>query len=74
MKPFTAGGRLKGCKTKEKATKEEITMKIRTKVAIFLIAAFLSLAGFGVLAGALSVDHIMSAATPTTVMSVQITG
>jgi hypothetical protein len=54
--------------------KEEITMKIRTKVAIFLIAAVLSLAGFGVLAGALSVDHIMSAATPTTVMSVQITG
>jgi hypothetical protein len=54
--------------------KEEITMKIRTKVAIFMIAAVLSLAGFGVIADALSVDRVMAAATPTTVMSVQITG
>jgi len=49
-------------------------MKIRTKVAIFLIATVLSLAGFGVLASALSVDHIMSAATPTTQVSVHVTG
>jgi hypothetical protein len=53
--------------------KEEITMKIRTKIAIFLIATILSLAGYGVLANALSVDRIMAAATPTTVMSVHVT-
>lgn len=49
-------------------------MKIRTKVAIFLIATILSLAGYGVLANALSVEHVMAAATPTTEMSVRITG
>ena len=54
--------------------KEEITMKIRTKVAIFLIAVVLSLAGFGVVANGLSVDRIMAAATPTTEVSVHITG
>jgi hypothetical protein len=74
MKPFIARERLKGCKTKERAKKEEITMKIRTKIAIFLIATVLSLAGYGVLANALSVDRVMAAATPTTVMSVHITG
>jgi hypothetical protein len=49
-------------------------MKIRTKLAIFAVAAILSLAGFGVLANALSVSHIMSAAQPTTQVSVSITG
>jgi hypothetical protein len=48
-------------------------MKIRTKVAIFLIAAILSLAGFGTLINALGVDKVMAAATPTTVVSINIT-
>ena len=49
-------------------------MKIRTKIAIFLVATILSLAGFGVLAGALSVDKIMAVTTPTTQIGVTITG
>jgi len=49
-------------------------MKIRTKLAIFLIATILSLAGFGVLAGALSIDKILAAATPSTEIGVSITG
>lgn len=49
-------------------------MKIRTKIAIFLVAAVLSVAGFGVLADALSAEHVMAAAQPTTQMSVRITG
>jgi hypothetical protein len=53
---------------------EENNMKIRTKIAIFAVAAILSLAGFGVLFNGLSVDHIMAAAQPATHMSVQITG
>jgi len=57
-----------------KKNKEEIAMKIRTKIAIFLIATILSLAGFGVLANGLSADRIMAATTPTTEISVQITG
>jgi hypothetical protein len=49
-------------------------MKIRTKLAILLVATILSLAGFGVLAGALSVDKILAfATTPTTQVSVTIT-
>jgi hypothetical protein len=48
-------------------------MKFRTKFAIFVIAAVLSLAGFGVLADALSVDNVMAAAEPATQVSVQIT-
>jgi hypothetical protein len=48
-------------------------MKLRTKIAIFVVAVILSLAGFGVLADALSVDHIMAAATPTTEIGVSIT-
>jgi hypothetical protein len=47
-------------------------MKIRTKVAIFLVAAILSLAGFGALINALGVDNIMAAATPTTVVGVSV--
>jgi hypothetical protein len=54
--------------------KEEIIMKIRTKLAIFVLAAILSIAGFGVLANALSANHIMTAATPTTEVGVTITG
>lgn len=49
-------------------------MKFRTKIVIFVIAAVLSLAGYGVLAGALSADRVMSAARPTTQVSVHITG
>lgn len=49
-------------------------MKIRTKLAIFAVAAILSLAGFGVIASSLSVSHIMTAAQPTTQVSVSITG
>jgi len=49
-------------------------MKVRTKLAIFLVAAVLSLAGFGVLADALSVDKIVAAATPTTEIGVHIVG
>ena len=49
-------------------------MKIRTKLAIFALAAILSLAGFGVLANALSVDRIMAAAQPATQVGVTITG
>jgi len=49
-------------------------MKIRTKLAIFAVAAILSLAGFGVIADALSVNHVMAAAQPTTQVSVRITG
>jgi hypothetical protein len=49
-------------------------MKLRTRVAIFLVALVLSLAGFGVLAGSLSADKIMRAATPTTEVGVSITG
>jgi hypothetical protein len=49
-------------------------MKIRTKLAIFVVAVVLSLAGFGVLAGALSVDRIMAYTTPSTEVGVSITG
>jgi hypothetical protein len=49
-------------------------MKIRTRLAILLVAAIMSLAGFGVLINALSVDRIMAAATPTTEIGVSITG
>jgi hypothetical protein len=54
--------------------KEENIMKIRTKLAIFTIAVILSLAGFGVLANALSADHIMAVTTPSTTVGVSITG
>lgn len=49
-------------------------MKLRTKIAIVTIAALLSLAGFGLLADALSVDRVMAAAQPETRVSVQIVG
>jgi hypothetical protein len=49
-------------------------MKLRTKLAIAMIAAILSLAGYGVIANALSVDHIMAAATPETHVFVEVTG
>jgi hypothetical protein len=75
MKPFPAPLRLIGCNNnKEKNLNEEVEMKIRTKLAIFLVAAVLSLAGFGVLAEALSVDKIVAAATPTTEVGVHIVG
>lgn len=49
-------------------------MKIRTKIAIFLVAAVISLTGFGLITNGLSVDKIMTAATPSTHVTVQITG
>lgn len=49
-------------------------MKIRTKLAIFLLAVVLSLAGFGVLANALSADKIAAASTPTTEVGVTVVG
>lgn len=49
-------------------------MKLRTKLAIVAIAAILSLAGFGAIADALSVDNVMAAAQPVTQVSVEITG
>jgi hypothetical protein len=48
-------------------------MKLRTKLAIFLVAAFLSLAGFCVIANALSVNNVMAAAQPSTQVFVSIT-
>jgi hypothetical protein len=58
----------------ENKEKEVNIMKIRTKLAILLIAAILSFAGFGTLINALGVDKVMAAATPTTEMTVSITG
>jgi hypothetical protein len=49
-------------------------MKISTKLAILLVAAIMSLAGFGVLASSLSVSKIVADLTPTTVVSVTING
>ncbi|MBP7706846.1 MAG: hypothetical protein KA243_06330 [Candidatus Aminicenantes bacterium] len=49
-------------------------MKLRIKIAIVAAAALLSLAGFGLLADALSVDRIMAAAQPETHVSVHIVG
>lgn len=48
-------------------------MKLRTKLTIFVVATILSLAGFGILTNALSVDKVMMAATPATQISVSIT-
>jgi hypothetical protein len=48
-------------------------MKLRSKFAIFVLAAILSIAGFGVLMNGLSVDKIMTAATPLTEVGVSIT-
>jgi hypothetical protein len=58
----------------ENKEKEVNIMKIRTKLAILLIATILSFAGFGTLINALGVDKVMAAATPTTEMTVSITG
>lgn len=49
-------------------------MKFGKKLAILAVAAILSLAGFGLLANALSADRIMAAARPVTHVSVHITG
>ena len=49
-------------------------MKLRTRFAIFVLAAILSIAGFGVLMDGLSVDKVMTAATPLTHVGVSITG
>ncbi len=49
-------------------------MKIRTKLAILVIAAILSLVGVNAIAGALSVDKIAAAATPSAHVSVTVVG
>jgi|WetSurSiteA1Bulk_404760.scaffolds.fasta_scaffold49508_1 hypothetical protein len=49
-------------------------MKISTKLAIIMIAAVLSLAGFGILANSLSAGKIVADLTPTTSFSVSVTG
>ncbi len=49
-------------------------MKISTKLAIMMVAAVLSLAGFGILATSLSADKIVADLTPTTSVSVSING
>jgi len=49
-------------------------MKIKTKIAIFVLAAVLSIAGFGVLADALSVDRVMAAAHPEMQVFIEVTG
>jgi hypothetical protein len=75
MKPFGVTLRLNGWKEKRnEQEKEENIMKISTKLAILLVAAIMSLAGFGVLATSLSVSKIVADLTPTTVVSVTING
>jgi hypothetical protein len=59
---------------KDRRRSEEIKMKLRTRFAIFVLAAILSIAGFGVLMNGLSVDKVMTAATPLTHVGVSITG
>ena len=49
-------------------------MKIRTKLAIFVVAAIISLTGFGLITNGLSTDKIMTAVTPGVQVSVSITG
>ena len=49
-------------------------MKIRTKLAIFAVAAIISLTGFGLITNGLSAAKIMTAATPGVQFSVSITG
>jgi hypothetical protein len=49
-------------------------MKIRTKLAILLVAVMLSLAGVNAIAGALSVGKIVAAATPSTEVVVTVVG
>lgn len=49
-------------------------MKIRTRLAIFVVAAIISLVGFALITNGLSVDKIMTAATPSTEIFVSITG
>lgn len=54
-------------------TEENIT-KIRTKLAIFVVAAIITLTGFGLITNGLSASKIMTAATPGVQFSVSITG
>lgn len=49
-------------------------MKIRTKLAIFALAAVLSVAGFGVIANGLSVGQILTASQPVTTFYVNVVG
>jgi hypothetical protein len=72
MKPLDPPLRLIGWKDRRRS--EEIKMKLRTRFAIFVLAAVLSIAGFSVLMNGLSVDKVMTAATPLTEVGVSITG
>lgn len=49
-------------------------MRLRTKLAIFVVAAVLSLAGYGAISNGLSVDKVMTAAQPSAQVYVNITG
>ncbi|MBE0711867.1 MAG: hypothetical protein MUP71_13470 [Candidatus Aminicenantes bacterium] len=49
-------------------------MKIRTKLAIFVVAAIISLTGFGLITNGLSASKIMTATTPGVQFSVSVTG
>jgi len=48
-------------------------MKFRTKLVIFVLAAFLTLAGFGLITDGLSVDKIITAQNPGTSVTVHVT-
>ncbi|MCJ7487045.1 MAG: hypothetical protein MUQ25_12895 [Candidatus Aminicenantes bacterium] len=48
-------------------------MKFRTKLAILVVAAILSLAGFGLITDGLSVDKIITAHNPGTSVTVHVT-
>jgi hypothetical protein len=75
MKPFGVTLRLNGWKEKRNEQEKEVNiMKISTKLAILLVAAIMSFAGFGILASSLSVSKIVADLTPTTVVSVTING
>ncbi len=51
-----------------------IKMRLGTRLLVLTLATIISLAGFGVMAGVLSVDHVMAAARPMVQVSVSVIG
>ncbi len=49
-------------------------MRLGTRLLVLTLATIISLAGFGVMAGVLSVDHVMAAARPMVQVSVSVIG
>jgi hypothetical protein len=49
-------------------------MKFRTKLAIFVVAAFLTLTGLNLIANAFSRNNVITAQNPGTSVTVQVTG